>query len=98
MYHNAIVWNDNRTMDICQKLANEHELGKDRWREKTGLPLASYFSMSKIMYLLETIPGLYNDAVNGDALFGTIDTWLIWKLTNGKYCAHFLLTHSLTHS
>lgn len=83
LYHNAIVWNDNRTMDICQKLSNEHELGKDRWREKTGLPLASYFSMSKIMYLLETIPGLYNDAVNGDALFGTIDTWLIWKLTNG---------------
>ena len=83
LYHNAIVWNDTRTMEICQKLSNDHKLGKDRWREKTGLPLASYFSMSKIMHLLETIPGLYNDAVNGDALFGTIDTWLIWKLTNG---------------
>jgi glycerol kinase len=80
-YHRAIVWNDTRTGDICDKISKVG--GSDRFREKTGLPIASYFSATKLMYLLETIPELRADAENGKALFGTIDTWLIWKLTNG---------------
>ncbi|KAJ1426919.1 glycerol kinase, partial [Ochromonadaceae sp. CCMP2298] len=79
-YHNAIVWNDTRTEDICLELSQGDA---DKYREKTGLPIASYFSASKLIYLLRTVPGLRQDAENGDALFGTIDTWLIWKLTNG---------------
>lgn len=80
-YHRAIVWNDTRTGDICEKISKVG--GSDRFREKTGLPIASYFSATKLMYLLETIPELRADAENGKALFGTVDTWLIWKLTNG---------------
>lgn len=81
-YHNAIVWNDNRTGDICNYLSAEH--GKDRFRSKTGLPIATYFSASKLVYLLETVPGLRVDAEAGNALFGTIDCWLIWKLSGNK--------------
>lgn len=81
-YHNAIVWNDTRTHDICEKLAEQG--GKDRFRETTGLPISPYFSASKLKYLLEQIPNLRRDAENGDALFGTIDTYLIWKLTAGN--------------
>ena len=82
-YHNAIVWNDTRTADICDRLAASLG-GKDALRRKTGLPIASYFSASKLIYLLETIPGLRDAAMQGDALFGTIDTWLMFKLTCGK--------------
>jgi glycerol kinase len=83
-YHNAIVWNDSRTASICDRYANESMLGLDRWREKTGLPLATYFSLSKLVYYLENIPELREDVLKGEALFGTVDTWLIWKLTGGK--------------
>lgn len=82
-YHNAIVWNDNRTANICQKLMK----GTDDinvYKQITGLPLAPYFSGTKLMYLLETVPGLREDAEKGDALFGTIDSWLVYKLTGGK--------------
>lgn len=82
-YHNAIVWNDMRTSEICGRFIKASTLGQDRWRKVTGLPIATYFSFSKIVYLLESIPELRRDAANGDALFGTIDTWLIWKLTGG---------------
>jgi glycerol kinase len=81
-YCNAIVWNDTRTFNICEDLISI--FGKDSFREKTGLPITTYFSASKIMYLLETIKNLRQDIENGLALFGTIDTWLIWNLTNGK--------------
>ena len=74
-YSNAIVWNDMRTSAICERLAKDY--GKDRFRQKTGLTLAPYFSASKLIYLLETIPGLREAAENGDALFGTIDCWLM---------------------
>ena len=53
-------------------------------RSKTGLPLAPYFSASKLVYLLDTVPDLRADAEAGEALFGNIDTWLIWNLTQGK--------------
>lgn len=55
--------------------------GIDRFRDATGLPIAPYFSASKILWLLENVPGLREDAAKGEAVFGTIDTWLIYKLT-----------------
>jgi glycerol kinase len=81
-YHNAIVWNDSRTAAICESIARIG--GKDRFRPKTGLPLNPYFSASKLNYLLDTVSGLRDAAVAGEALFGTIDTWLVWQLTNGR--------------
>jgi glycerol kinase len=81
-YHNAIVWNDTRTAKICERLI-ERFGSKDYFREKTGLPIASYFSASKLIYLLESVPGLRQQAEQGNALFGTMDSWLLWKLTNG---------------
>lgn len=77
----AIVWQDTRTDAICKRLAIRG--GQDRFREKTGLPLATYFSGPKIAWLLENIPGLREKAGAGNVLFGTIDTWLIWNLTGG---------------
>lgn len=55
--------------------------GIDRFRDATGLPIATYFSASKILWLLENVPGLREAAAKGEAVFGTIDTWLIYKLT-----------------
>ena len=83
-YHRAIVWNDTRTAGICDHLIQVHGGNADYFREKTGLPIASYFSATKIMCLLKAVPGLREDAEKGKALFGTIDSWLMWKLTNGK--------------
>lgn len=80
-YANAIVWQDMRTDAICKALAGD--VGNDRFRHLTGLPLATYFSGPKIRWLLDNIPGLRQDATRGDALFGTIDTFLIWHLTGG---------------
>lgn len=80
-YYNAIVWQDTRTADICDRLAANGS--KDRFRAKTGLPLSTYFSGPKIHWLIKNIPGLYEDAVRGDAIFGNIDSWLIWNLTGG---------------
>ena len=82
-YHNAIVWNDARTEGICERLSAQHG-GPNAFRSKTGLPIATYFSASKLIYLLETVPGLRADAEKGSACFGTIDSWLIFKLTCGK--------------
>jgi glycerol kinase len=83
-YHNAIVWNDTRTSELCDRLTSTLVGGKDTFRNKTGLPIATYFSASKLMYLLDTVSGLRESAEKGDALFGTIDSWLIFKLTCGK--------------
>jgi len=80
-YYNAIVWQDTRTADICSELAKIG--GQDRFRQKTGLPLATYFSGPKLKWILDTVPGVRTAAEHGDALFGTIDTWLIWNLTGG---------------
>jgi glycerol kinase len=80
-YFNAIVWQDIRTDTICNELAKEG--GQDRFREKVGLPLATYFSGCKIKWLLENVDGLRAAADQGDAIFGNIDTWLIWNLTGG---------------
>ncbi|HMN11246.1 MAG TPA: glycerol kinase GlpK [Bellilinea sp.] len=79
--HNALVWQDTRTDQICAELAKNH--GQDRFRQKTGLPLATYFSGPKLKWLLDSAPELRARAKNGELLFGTIDSWLIWNLTGG---------------
>jgi glycerol kinase len=76
---NAVVWQDTRTVDLVRSLSAEG--GQDRFRGVCGLPLATYFSGPKIRWLLEADPGARAAAERGDALFGTIDSWLIWKLT-----------------
>jgi glycerol kinase len=80
-YANAIVWQDTRTKDICDELSRDG--GIDRFRDITGLPLATYFSGPKINWLLDNVPGLRADAEKGEAVFGTIDSWLIWNLAVG---------------
>ena len=78
-YANAIVWQDTRTDEFVQQLdADGHG---DLIRQRAGLPPAAYFSGGKLNWLLDHVPGLRADAEAGDALFGTMDTWLIWNLT-----------------
>lgn len=79
--YNAIVWQDTRTDQICHQLARKG--GQDRFRAQTGLPLATYFSGPKIRWILEHVPGAREAAERGDALFGNLDTFLIWHLTGG---------------
>ncbi|MEG3870178.1 glycerol kinase GlpK [Microcoleus sp. Z1_B5] len=82
-YGNAIVWQDTRTHQICEKLAEVE--GKDRFQKRCGLPLATYFSGPKIKWMLDNIPGLREAADRGDAIFGNVDTFLIWHLTGGAH-------------
>ncbi|MEG5018703.1 MULTISPECIES: glycerol kinase GlpK [unclassified Microcoleus] len=82
-YGNAIVWQDTRTHQICEKLAELE--GKDRFQKRCGLPLATYFSGPKIKWMLDNIPGLREAANQGDAIFGNVDTFLIWHLTGGAH-------------
>lgn len=79
---NAIVWQDTRTSGICEELAEVD--GPDRFRAKTGLPIATYFSGPKIKWLLEE-HNLGKKAERGEVLFGTIDSWLTWNLTGGAH-------------
>jgi len=78
---NAIVWQDTRTADICNQLDQSGK--KEIIENKTGLPLATYFSGPKIKWLLDYYPEWRVQAENGELLFGNIDTWLIWNLTGG---------------
>jgi len=80
-YTNAIVWQDTRTDQICNALARQG--GQDRLRAKVGLPLATYFSGPKLKWILKNVDGVRAAAEKGEALFGNIDTWLIWWLTGG---------------
>jgi glycerol kinase len=80
-YYPAIVWQDTRTDKICNELAKDG--GQDRFRQTTGLPLATYFSGPKIAWMLENVSGLREYAQSGRAIFGTIDSWLVWNLTGG---------------
>jgi glycerol kinase len=82
-FSNAIVWQDTRTDTICTELAKNG--GQDRFRAKAGLPLATYFSGPKLHWMLDNIPGLRKSAEQGDVLFGTMDTWLLWNLTGGLH-------------
>ena len=79
---NAIVWQSRVSAPVCDRLkAQGHEA---LIRQRTGLVVDAYFSGTKVVHLLETIPGLRERAARGEILFGTVDTWLIWKLTGGK--------------
>lgn len=77
--YNAIVWQDTRTDVIINKFAKQG--GQDRFRKKTGLPLATYFSGPKIKWILDNVKGAKEKAKKGELLFGNMDTWLIWNLT-----------------
>jgi glycerol kinase len=79
---NAIVWQDKRTASICEELKSKGL--EDYVRENTGLVIDSYFSATKISWLLDQVDGARKRADRGELLFGTVDTWLIWKLTGGK--------------
>ena len=79
--HNALVWQDTRTREICQAMADKGLEGLVR--DKSGLVINTYFSGPKIKWLLETVPGVKEKARGGDAMFGNIDTWIIWNLTGG---------------
>jgi glycerol kinase len=79
--YNAIVWQDTRTDKICNDLAADG--GQDRFRPKTGLPLATYFSGPKARWILDNVEGTRSRAEKGELLFGNIDTWCIWNLTGG---------------
>ncbi len=81
-YYNAIVWQDTRTDQICNQLIKDG--GIDRFRAKTGLPIATYFSGPKIKWMLDNVEGLRADAERGDAIFGNVDTFVAWHLTGGK--------------
>jgi len=78
--YNAIVWQCRRTADLCGQLAHAEPL----FRQRTGLVLDAYFSGTKIRWLLDNVPGARARAEAGELCFGTIDSWLIWKLTGGK--------------
>jgi glycerol kinase len=79
--YNAIVWQDTRTDTICNELMADG--GQDRFRAKTGLPIATYFSGPKIKWILENVDGIREKADSGDIVFGNIDSWVIWQLTGG---------------
>ena len=80
--YNAIVWQCRRTAPYCDKLEQKGLV--QTIREKTGLVIDPYFSGTKIRWILENVPGAREQAKNGDLLFGTVETWLIWKLTGGR--------------
>ena len=81
--HNAIVWLDLRTAETVAKYATEAEGGQDRFRDVCGLPLSTYFSGMKLRWLLDNVPAVSEGAAAGTALFGTIESWLIWNLSGG---------------
>jgi len=78
--YNALVWQDTRQQDIVDMIADGNQ---DRLREKTGLPLATYFSGTKIRWILDNVEGARARAEAGDLMFGNMDTWVIWNLTGG---------------
>lgn len=80
--HHAIVWQCRRTADYCDSLVEKGLT--DTIREKTGLTIDAYFSATKLRWILENVPGAREKAENGELLFGTVETWLIWKLSGGK--------------
>ena len=79
---NAIVWQDTRVADYVSEFSREG--GQDRFRAPTGLPLSTYFSSLKIRWLLDHVPGVRAQAANADVIFGTIDSFLVWRLTGGS--------------
>lgn len=92
--YNAIVWQCRRTAPLCEQL--EQEGFADYVREKTGLLIDAYFSATKLSWILDNVEGAREKAEAGDLLFGTVDTWLLWKLTDGKVHATDLTNASRT--
>ena len=80
-FYNAIVWQCRRTKDLCHKLQDYKEIIK----KKTGLNLDPYFSATKIRWILDNVESAKKEYDNGNLLFGTVDTWILWNLTKGKY-------------
>ncbi|HET7398847.1 MAG TPA: glycerol kinase GlpK [Intrasporangium sp.] len=80
--HNAVVWQDTRTQAICEELAGQE--GPGRWRDVTGLPLATYFAGPKVRWVLDHVEGARERAEAGELLCGTIDSWLVWNLTGAQ--------------
>jgi glycerol kinase len=80
--YNAIVWQSRQTADICEEIKSKGL--SDIFRDKTGLLVDAYFSGTKVKWILDNVEGAREKALNGELLFGTIDTWLTWKLTNSK--------------
>jgi glycerol kinase len=80
-FTNAVVWQCTRTSDICKELMRDQ--GQNRFRDKTGLPVATYFSGPKIKWILDNVASARKAADKGEALFGTMETWIIWWLTGG---------------
>lgn len=80
-YMNAIVWQDTRTDALCRRLAQEG--GQDRFRAKTGLPLSTYFAGPKLRWILDNVDAARKGAEKGEALYGTVESWIIWWLTGG---------------
>ena len=81
--HHAIVWQCRRTAEYCDSLKDKGLV--DKIREKTGLVIDAYFSGTKIRWILENVPGARQRAEAGELLFGTVETWLIWKLKKEKF-------------
>ncbi|MGM0863094.1 MAG: glycerol kinase GlpK [Bacillota bacterium] len=80
--YNAIVWQSRQTAGICEELKSQGH--NDTFRDKTGLLIDAYFSGTKVKWILDNVEGAREKAENGKLLFGTIDTWLIWKMSGGK--------------
>lgn len=80
--YNAIVWQCRRTADLCKKIADNGY--SELIREKTGLPIDAYFSATKLKWILDNVPGVRERAERGELAFGTVDSWIIWTLTDGK--------------
>uniref|UniRef100_A0A7N0TIB7 glycerol kinase n=1 Tax=Kalanchoe fedtschenkoi TaxID=63787 RepID=A0A7N0TIB7_KALFE len=81
--HNAIVWMDARTTSVCRRLEKELSGGRTHFAETCGLPISTYFSAMKLIWLIENVAEVKKAIDSGDALFGTIDSWLIWNMTGG---------------
>ena len=84
--YNAIVWQCRRTAELCEEL--KHRGLEERIRSATGLLIDAYFSGSKIRWILDNVPGVRRRAERGEVLFGTVESWLIWKLT-GRHVTDF---------
>ncbi|MFX3675248.1 MAG: glycerol kinase GlpK [Paenisporosarcina sp.] len=80
--YNAIVWQSRQTAEICEQLKEQEY--SDTFRDKTGLVVDAYFSGTKVKWILDNVEGAREKAESGDLLFGTVDTWLVWKLSGGK--------------
>ncbi|MFZ2174134.1 MAG: glycerol kinase GlpK [Rhodococcus sp. (in: high G+C Gram-positive bacteria)] len=81
--YNAIVWQDTRTAGLCVQLGGE--AGADRYRRRTGLPLSTYFAGPKIRWILDNVEGVRDRAEAGDLCFGTVDSWILWNITEGTH-------------